>query len=308
MSTMPTPPPRPPRATRRAWVVALVLSLMAEPLTARAAGPGRPVPLEGARAEARTLTEQGQASFDAGEYRAAAASWERILEVLPEDTLNREERENALLIALEAYKFEFRQAQAIKGTVGTEDVVRLRKGLALCREYSAELTRVYGPQGTVDGAVFESRAEIENMLAEAGAGQAEEPKVVPIDNGPQLERTVVQRGPSGTGLIAAGAATTVVGLGMIPLIIIGAREHKEAKAEREAADDAMPPDPAAQEAADAHKRQGNAMLISGSVLCGVLVAGGATMLGIGIRRRVRYMAFAPVMGPAYVGLGVRGRF
>lgn len=308
MSTMPTPPPRPLRAGRRAWAVALALtipstSLSLLPRTASALGPARPASLEGARAEARTLTEQGQASFDAGDYRAAAASWQRILEVLPEDTLNREERENALLIALEAYKHEYRQALALKGAAGQEDVARLRQALALCREYAAELTRVYGPQGTVDGAVFESRAEIETMLAEAGP--APDP-VVPVDTGPQLERTVVERGPSGTGLIVGGAVTTAAGLGMLPLIIIGARELKEANAERETADSDM--DPMAQAAADDHRRSANAMLISGSVLCGVLLAGGATMLGIGIRRRVRYMAVAPVMGPAYVGLGVGGRF
>lgn len=309
MSTMPTPPPRSLGASRRAWAVALALTIPPTSLSlpcaaATALGPARPASLEAARAEARTLTEQGQASFDAGDYRAAAASWQRILDVLPEDTLNREERENALLIALEAYKHEYRQALALKGAASQEDVTRLRQALALCREYSAELTRVYGPKGTVDGAVFESRAEIEAMLAEAGAVPAE--PVVPVDNGPLLERTVVERGPSGTGLIAGGAATTVVGLGMLPLIIIGARELKEANAEREAAD--MDMDAAAQSAADDHRRSANAMLISGSVLCGVLVAGGATMLGIGIRRRVRYMAVAPVMGPAYVGVGVGGRF
>ena len=308
MSTMPTPPHRLLRAWPRAWAVALALTIPATSISipcsaASTLGPARPASLEGARAEARSLTVEGQASFDAGDYRAAAASWQRILDVLPEDTLNREERENGLLIALEAYKHEYRQALALKGAAGQDDVARLRQALALCRDYAAELTRVYGPQGTVDGAVFESRAEIVAMLAEAGP--VSEP-VVPVDNGPQLERTVVERGPSGTGLIVGGAITTAAGLGMLPLIIIGARELKEANAERDTADEAM--DPMAQAAADDHRRSANAMLITGSVLCGVLLAGGATMLGIGIRRRVRYMAVAPVMGPAYVGLGVGGRF
>lgn len=311
MSTMPTSPHRPARGWHRAWSAVLAfsipftsLSLTIAPRSALALGPAS---LEAARTEARALTEQGQASFDAGDYRAAATSWERILQVLPEDTLNREERENALLIALEAYKMEFRQAQAVKGKPTTEDVVRLRQALTLCKEYAAELTRVYGPQGTVDGAVFESRAEIETMLAAAGATQSEEPIVPSTQPGPQLERAVVQRGPSGTGLIVGGALTTAAGLGMLPLIIIGARDLKQANEERDAAMDAMDPE-AAEAAADEKHRKANAMLITGSVLCGVLLAGGATMLGIGIRRRVRYMAFAPTAGPAYVGLGLRGRF
>jgi hypothetical protein len=307
MSTMSVPSPRPTRGPQRAWAVALALSLLAEPLAAHAAGPARPASIEAARGEARTLTVQGQASFDAGDYRSAATSWQQILDVLPEDTLNREERENALLIALEAYKHEYRQALAVKGKPGAEDVTRLRLALTLCRDYAAELQRVYGPQGTVDGSVFESRAEIEAMLAAAGTPEAD-PTPPPIDTGPQLERAVVQRGPSGTGLIVAGSITTAAGLGMLPLIIIGARELKEANAERDAAEDLEPPDPGAVEAAADHRRSANAMLISGSVLCGVLLAGGATMLGIGIRRRVRYMAFAPTFGPRYVGLGVSGRF
>lgn len=314
MSTMPTTLPRPFRSLRRASAIALSLclpltslSVTAMPRLAQAQGPAaRPASIEAARAEARTLTEQGQASFDAGDYRAAAASWQRILDVLPEDTLNREERENALLIALEAYKHEYRQALAVKGAPATEDVERLRLSLTLCKEYAAELTRVYGSQGNVDGSVFESRAEIEAMLAEAGAPRDTTPVIPTIETGPQLERTLVDRGTSGTGLIVAGSLTAAAGLGMIPLIVIGARELKESNAERDAAQDMM--DPLAEQAADDHHRSANAMLITGSVLCGVLLAGGATMLGIGIRRRVRYMAMSPVMGPQYVGVGVGGRF
>jgi tetratricopeptide (TPR) repeat protein len=303
MSTMPIYSPRPPRSLRRAWAVAVALSLpftslslTLVPRPAHAIGPARPASMEAARAEARKLTEQGQASFDAGDYKAAAASWQRILDVLPEDSLNRAERENALLIALEAYKHEYRQVQALKGTAAAEDVARLRSALTLCREYAAELTRVYGAQGTVDGAVFESRAEIEAMLAEAGT--VPEPVVAPVDPGPQLERTVV----------VAGSITTAAGLGMLPLIIIGARDLKRANAARDAAEDLDPPDPTAVDAADDRRRRANAMLISGSVLGAVFLAGGATMLGIGIKRRVRYMAFSPALGPTYVGVGVRGRF
>jgi hypothetical protein len=40
----------------------------------------------------------------------------------------------------------------------------------------------------------------------------------------------------------------------------------------------------------------------------VLVAAGATMLGVGIRRKLRTTAFAPVVSPRFVGLGATGRF
>jgi len=328
MSTMPTSSPRSHLSTdrtppsqglrRRTWAVVLALSCLAEPLSAQA----QPLPtgfsighalllgpasLEAGRAQARTLTEQGQASFDAGDYRAAATSWQQILDVLVEDSLNRAERENALLIALEAYKHEYRAAIAAKGKPAAEDVERLRLSLVLCREYAAELTRVYGAQGTVDGAVFESRAEIEAMLAEAGAPPPETTPV-PVNNGPQLEPAVLDRGRNGTGLIVGGSIMTAAGLSMIALVVIGARDLKRSEEARKDAEALMPEDPAAVQAAEDRKRNANAMLISGSVLLAVLTAGGATMLAIGIRRRVRYMAFAPSMGPGYVGVGVRGRF
>ena len=60
--------------------------------------------------------------------------------------------------------------------------------------------------------------------------------------------------------------------------------------------------------AEAKGKSGEAMVIAGSVLTGVLLVGGAVMLGFGIRRRIRYMAFAPQVGRGYVGIGVNGRF
>ena len=166
---------------------------------------------------------------------------------------------------------------------------------------------MYGAQGTVDGAVFESRAEIEAMLAEAGKPPPETTPT-PVDTGPQLEPTVVQRGRNGTGLIVGGSIMTAAGLSMIALVVIGARDLKRAEEQRRDAESLMPEDPAAVQAAEDRKRNANAMLISGSVLLAVLTAGGATMLGLGIRRRVRYMAFAPTFGPTYVGVGAAGRF
>ncbi|MCA9705734.1 MAG: hypothetical protein KDK70_07795 [Myxococcales bacterium] len=67
-------------------------------------------------------------------------------------------------------------------------------------------------------------------------------------------------------------------------------------------------DGSAQADAEDRKRSANAMIISGSILMGVLTIGGATMLGIGIRRRIRYTAVAPSFGPSYVGLSLQRRF
>jgi len=308
-----TKPPESPSLVARVGtraISALVAGLMAVavPLPAMAGPAEIDTNYQGPDAtsgSARALTQQGQASFDAGDYRGAALAWQKILDILPENALNRAERENALLIALEAYKHAFRRASLERGSVTTEDVELLREGLALCDAYTKEVSRVHGPGG-VSPAVVESRVELEGMLQGSRPTEARTPAIIPVASDTMLERNVVGRGPSGNGLIAAGSASIVVGLAMMPLVIIGAKNAKEAEADIQ---DAMSMDDAsAQSDAEDRKRTGNAMIISGSVLMGVLTIGGATMLGIGIRRRIRYTAFAPVMGPRYVGLSLRHRF
>jgi hypothetical protein len=288
-----------------ATALVLTTAVTGLPTTAWAQAPAVPSYEEGKRS-ARDLTEQGQASFDAGDYVGAALAWRQILDVLPEDSRNRAERENALLIALEGYKHAYRRNTGERGQTTEADVQLLRDALALCRSYTTELQRVHGPQTVVGAAVVESRTELESMLSQAGATPAAPPVFEPLSSSPQLERNFVHRGPSGTGLIAAGASTMVVGLAMTPLIIVGARQRRAADDDLARAEEDM--DDAATRDAEDRRRSGNAMLISGAVLTGVLVAGGATMLGIGLRRRVRYMAFAPALGPAYVGASVQGRF
>ncbi len=261
---------------------------------------------DGSRESARALTGQGQASFDAGDYTGAADAWKKILDILPENDLNREERENALLISLEAYKHAFRRASVEKGSVAPEDVELLRAGLALCDAYTKEVSRVHGP-ASVSPAVVESRVELEGMLAGNAPTETRTPVIIPTNNNnTMLERNVVQRGPSGNGLIAAGSASIVVGLAMMPLVIIGASRAKEADEQIEAAMGDM--NMQAEVEAQDQKKAANAMIISGSVLMGVLTIGGATMLGIGIRRRIRYTAFTPTVGPRYVGFSLQHRF
>lgn len=261
---------------------------------------------DGTGGSARALTVKGQAAFDAGDYMGAASAWKKILDILPENDLNREERENALLISLEAYKQAFRRVSVESGSVGNNEVELLREALRLCDAYTKEVARVHGPTG-VSPAVVESRVEIEGMLANTSPSDNPPPPViVPDKGGVVLEPDIIHRGKSGTGLIAAGSVSIVVGLAMMPLVIIGATRLKDANADisRARSDD----DQNALDDAEDRKRSANAMIISGSILMGVLTIGGATMLGIGIRRRIRYTAFTPVVGPTYAGLSLQHRF
>ena len=128
-------------------MAAVVVATMAmgAPVPVMAAGPAEIDRnfQDGSRSSARALTEQGQASFDAGDYEGAASSWSKILDTLPENDLNREERENALLISLEAYKHAYRRKTAERGGTSEAEVALLRKGLALCDAYTKEFVRVH---------------------------------------------------------------------------------------------------------------------------------------------------------------------
>ncbi|MEM9461497.1 MAG: hypothetical protein AAGF11_45455 [Myxococcota bacterium] len=266
---------------------------------------------DGSTGSARALTVEGQASFDAGDYVGAAASWKKILDILPENDLNREERENALLISLEAYKQAFRRVSVQSGSVGNADVELLREALRLCDAYTKEVARVHGPTA-VSPSVVESRVEIEGMLANTNPVEAPPPPIITPDTGGiVLEPDVIRRGKSGTGLIAAGSVSIVVGLAMMPLVIIGSIRLRDANDRIQRAEEIDPPTTETtrdKEDAEDQQRSANAMIISGSILMGVLTIGGATMLGIGIRRRIRYTAFSPVVGPSYAGFSLQRRF
>nr|MCH9684800.1 hypothetical protein [Deltaproteobacteria bacterium] len=228
--------------------------------------------------------------------------------VLPEGETHRAQRVNALLIALEAYKHQF--ARVVDPRRATQaDLEPLRAGLELCVGYVTEFQRVYGATSPVSVAIVESRAELEAMLTGAGVtAQAPPPSIDFQPMGPslQLERPVLRRGPSGTALIVAGGTTAAVGLSMTSLIIVGAIRRRAARRDLDAAREQM--DDGAARDAERDRRSANAMLVSGSVLTGVLSAAGFTMLGIGINRRVRYMAFAPELRRGYAGLSLTGRF
>lgn len=264
-------------------------------------------------ARARDLNHEGQRRYDAGDYLGAAQSWARILEVLPENDVNREERDNALLITLEASRSAYEKRINAPGDSAREDGIDyLRSAISILERYEAEFDRAYGGTQSISPDARRLGDEIRELLAEAEArlGPSREtppPRIVPTtdDFTPVAD---FRRGPSGTGLIVAGAVTMTAGLAMTSMIVVGAVRARQAREDIEDAREDMPPDEDAERDAERRLDQGNALMISGGVLTGVFLAGGATMLGIGIRRRVRYMAVAPSVGPRYVGISATARF
>jgi hypothetical protein len=294
-----------------ALAVGLAVLPVAPTRVAAASGVTAPVEIEPSR-RAKALQIDGQARYAQQEFEQAGDVWSRIFEVLPENPVNREERDTTLLITLDAYKEAYRVAREGAAADGlSRGVAMLRKGVGVLDRYVAAFGRQYGATTAISPSADAAAREIRQLLADAERelGQtkpATDPGLVgPVPTTLPLDERGPDR-PSGTGLIAGGAVLLALGLAATSMIIIGAVRAKDAKGEYDDAEADM--DQAGMDAADKKGARANGLIIGGSVATGVLLAAGGTLLGIGLRRRIRYQAFAPAFGPQYVGLRISGRF
>ena len=290
--------------------------VLATPAAAPRVAAAAPSELPGQEAEeAKRLNAEAQQKYADGLYADAARTYARILEVLPENKINREERDNTLLLALAVYRDAYKQQRI----PGDKDAIR-KSAQLLCtaevhyQKYLDTYHDEYGGAADPSKAARESYGELKALMSEAegeigsppcGPAPAEvkPPEPEPSD---EIDLTGVDppRGPSGIGLIVGGAVTMGAGLGAISMIVIGGGNRRKAVKIR---DDEMSTPAEISNAKDNIKRA-NGLLIAGSVTTAVLLAGGAAMLGIGIKRRLRYMAFSPSLDRGYVGLSLQGRF
>jgi len=306
-------------AKRRLVLGIFLAAAVAAPRTALA----QPGDMPGEKAEDATrLNAEAQQMFEDGQYAEAARTYARILEVLPENKVNLEERDNTLLIALEVYREAYRKQRA----AGDKRAAKL-----LCtaqghyNKYLATYREEYGGAMDPSKAALESHDELQKLLSEAETALGAPPCGPPppptagVDTKTPLPPQPPDRptfpGRSGSGLIIAGALTMTAGLGATSMIIVGGINRRKATRvlDEENDEDATEAEmmmmlDAEKELARENRRRANGLIIAGSVTTAVLLAGGAAMLGIGIKRRMRYMAFTPSMGRGYAGLRLQGRF
>jgi hypothetical protein len=256
---------------------------------------------------AKRLNTRAQELFNAGNISGAADTYAEIFDELPENHVNREERDNNVLVTLEAYREAYELRRSSPGDKSLEEAVELlRRAVRVFDRYEAEYRRVYGGQSISPEATASGR-QIKDLLAAAEKDLAPTPPpeaAKPAEPTPFISDGYEPPvGPNGTGLIVAGSVMLAAGLGTTAMIIVGARMTKQANRDKA---DAMTDEQA--DDVDRRGTTGNALIITGSILTAAFVISGATMLGIGIHRRQRYMAFEPAVGRGYAGLSLRGRF
>jgi len=313
----------PPMSSLPRIVSVLLGIILAAPVATPRRALAQSADMPGEKAEEATrLNAEAQQKFADGNYAEAARIYGRILEVLPENRVNLEERDNTLLIALEVY----REAYKKQRVAGDKEATR-RAAQLLCtadglyETYLATYREVYGGAMNPSKAALASSEELGVLMSDAeaalGAPPCGPPPVVVepgIDGALQPPPPDPPRGPNGIGLIVAGAVTMTFGLGATSMIVIGGINRRKAQTvlDRSQSEDATESEmmtfASEKKLAEENQSRANGLIIGGSVLTAVLLASGATMLGVGVRRRLSYIAFAPEMGRGYVGVSLQGRF
>mgnify|MGYP002619580032 CR=1 FL=1 len=296
-----------------ALAVAATLVVSASPASAHL-GPANAQEIE-------RLYLEGQDRYAAKDFKGAAESWTRLLNMMPESGTNQATRENVLINILAAHLDAYRR---MRNDDGTRQIEHLREGKKTLDQYYSDFKQVHGDRTAVSAAVQEKGDELEQELNKAedelaAVATRVEPEpdtgtVVPIKtdpNPPIVDEPRAQR--DGMGLIITGSVVAGVGLvslvTMVPIGTIGGRRAEEDyDAAREVGDaDAM-------DQAEADGRRANGIAIAGGVVGGVLLLGGAAMLVAGIikrkqgRSRHALTSMGPMVDRGFGGFSIAGRF
>jgi hypothetical protein len=244
---------------------------------------------------AEEYQQRGDDLYDRAEYIAAARTWARILETLSENEVNRAERDNALLITLDAYMrpYEPYHFKSRPGPAPEEVIKGLEEAVAVYETYLAAYKRAYGESAQISPSaqeavnqLLEYWAAVKDQRGE-GEDEGEGGGIVPPE-GTILgcDRRVDRCYKRGVPLIVAGSITLALGLGSTSMIVVGGLRASRGD------NDAL----------------STGLIAGGSVATVVLLAAGGAMLGVGIKRYGRSVAVAPVVGPRMTGLSLSGRF
>ncbi len=249
--------------------------------------------------DAERLFRQGSARYSAANYSAAIQDFQAALELVAKHDYD-PSVELALLVNLAR---AHRRAYEID-----RDVLHLRTAL----EINRRIKRVTPPESDESAEATEAITEIEGLLTKIEEKTDEPASSEPADNGEGRDRgskPAKKPAKPGTGFIAGGAALMVVGAGGIGLMGYGLSAGAKAESDGEKLAGTSPTD--AQIAAiEDDGKLGNTLAIVGGVVGGLGLAGGAALIGLGVKKRQlnRHVALAPSFQRNYAGLWAEVRF
>jgi len=255
---------------------ALAVALVGQPIQVHAA-PSADVE------EIERLYREGQEYYEAAQFVRAADAWTRLLNLIPESGEKKSIRESVIINILDAH---IQAYKLVPDSTGEKNILHLLAAKTTLEAYYKDFKAVHGDMG-IEAAVQEKAA-----LLDAELEQAKKEGNGPIDDDPPPPQPPQQSNGSAIGLIAGGSVLSVLGLGAISLIAIGRiqTENAEDDYEEARAREAQAPTDEAemdarndQDEATARGNQGVALLIAGSIISPVLLAGGIAMLVLGVK-------------------------
>ncbi|MBL9107180.1 MAG: hypothetical protein JNL82_40170 [Myxococcales bacterium] len=292
---------------RARTLVALVVatSLTAPPASAApAAGDAR------AQADFEAGFNAGQTEFDAGKFVDAARTWVKAADNLKETAKNKDNRQAVYEYIADAW------AKALEGN---DDPALLREGFESLDSYCKGFTTAYGTETPILPKIVATRDALGERVKAAEdtpkPPTPEGPEELPPgddDGGDAREPAQPQAGPKWKGLAIGGGVALGLGVGGVVLGAVGGvkgQKLEEDVTDLTGCDAAMPAEGQCKELVDDGKRA-NTLAVVGGVVGGVLLVTGAVLLGVGLKRRAagKNQAFAPALGPNFVGFTLRGSF
>jgi hypothetical protein len=247
----------------------------------------------------------GQQQFDGGQFVEAARTWGKAAANLKESAKNKDNRQAVFEYIAEAWT---------KGLAGSEDVALLREAVQELDAYCKGFTVAYGTETPVLPKIVQARDTLQEQLKAAEASKPstpEGPADLPPDEQPEGPTEPGEGGPKWKGLAIGGGVALGVGVGLVVMAAVGGARGQAIEKDftQMSCDPNMPAPGQCTTLADTGKTM-NTLAIAGGVAGGVLVITGAVLLGIGLKRRAasQQQAFAPALGPNFVGFTLRGSF
>lgn len=294
----------------RRWIGSLVAGCVLLTAAPAAAAPALETTKQAIpKGPSRSHYEVGLAAFEAEDYAKAGAEWAATLDGIPEGPKLQTTRAQLILDIISAYTLAYEKSG---------EVSELETGLEHYFRYFALYEVTYG-NPRIPRPVVEARYALRDRIREAKAG-ASSPAVTPEPEpepepsaAPQPSARSIAITPHGMSvsdrkpapLIPIGAVVLGLGVGassMIAIGSIGGRRARKAQHDDDLTEEDL-------DAIDQRGRTMNAVFIAGLVATPVLIGAGATLLGVGLRRKRRGVhAVVPAATRNFAGLTVRGRF
>lgn len=248
---------------------------------------------------------EGQALHDRGDLLGAARRWITAADLLPETTVNRDQRAGIYEYIVDAF---------LRGIQDGGNLKDLRDASAAIDAYCEGYTRAYGTETPLNPKVSAARMELKSRLQEAEERAARTPVVTPKPvEGPEPSGPAPMPAPGATGkpwkpLLITGAILTGLGGLAIGASVFGGvsgikltRDYNSTCVKGEMSttcDDLLTRGQAA-----------NGLAVSGAVLGVLMLGAGVPLLVIGLKRKkTGRQAVQPLLGPGFVGVGLRGAF